>query len=369
MGDLIEKVTDFFKNEDLIDFVYTFFKERPELLIVVVAVVFIFVLSLWTMLERVQKRGVIALVPVYRFAALFKGVGLNPWLSILMIIPGVNFIMRIIFYVRVAKTFRRTYFMVPFLVVLPLLFLPIVAFGDGRCSHVRLPKVKKVKKSKVAKRMPETEAEPKTNIESESFDSGWLTADDILEEAMPKQAVAPSRSQKEFVPKKKGGFSIKINGDDEPVKRSGGFSIKVEGDDEPEEIHVLTMAELRQKRAQSKVMKNNNRHVVINDISAPKKAKHIETKKPQQPVKKAAVKVPKADRMPSMGQGPRSVDIARQRTKAEIVKGGEYERLLRKQQREQKNRESGTRRGVRQMDIVAKKKTVSKKKTSSRKIM
>lgn len=75
------------------------------------------------------------LIPIYRWAVLFRGVGLSPWLSLVMLLPGINLVLLIIFYFYLARVFRRSYFMVLGLIVLPVIFLPIFAFGEGKCDH------------------------------------------------------------------------------------------------------------------------------------------------------------------------------------------------------------------------------------------
>ncbi len=267
MGETIREVISFLKNEDIIDYVYTLFKEKPELLIVAVAVVYIMVLSLWTMLERLRKRGAVALVPVYRFAKLFSGVGLNSWLSVLFLIPGVNFVMRAVFYTHVARKFHRSYFLVPFLVLLPIVFLPIVAFGDGRCNHTRLKKIKEKKTdgdSSGEKSLPA--GEDKGVAESKMQQTASVAQKPVPLSPYKTPTVIPpkvplgpvTKARQEVAP----AFLSK-----EPVKEKKSFSITVDGGDEVEEIRVLTMAELKRERAQVKEAQKGH-EIIINDYTA-----------------------------------------------------------------------------------------------------
>ena len=252
MGSLVEEIINYLKSEDILDLLYTYAVEHIELLCIVIAFVFIMVLCLWTMLERLQKRGWIALIPIYRFIVLFKAVGISPWLVILMLIPGVNLIMRTVFYVFIARRFDRSYWMGPGLLILPLVFLPIVSFGDGTCPHIRIPKQKRERKNR-APLTQESKAET-----------------DKKEIPLIETSSVTSATKK---PEEKGS-TVKNNNKTEPPR-------------------VLAMAELKQKRA---------------------------------------------DRMPSMKQGPKGKDIARQKAKAQKVQEGEYAKLLRQQQVAQKKR-------------------------------
>ncbi|MBR5389082.1 hypothetical protein IK146_00750 [Candidatus Saccharibacteria bacterium] len=144
MGGIVKEVISFFRRSDFVEVIFLYLSEHYELLLIAAAIIFIMVLSLWVILERLRKKGWVALIPLYRFVVLFKAIGLRTWCAVLMLIPGVNISMRIVFYIALAKRFNRNYFFVPLLVILPLVFLPIVAFGEGQ--HIYVKRERKLKK-------------------------------------------------------------------------------------------------------------------------------------------------------------------------------------------------------------------------------
>lgn len=312
MGDVIQKAMNYLQQEDILDVAYTYAIEHYELLVIAAAVVFIIVLSLWTMLERMQKRGWVALVPFYRFVVLFKAVGLSPWLALLLIVPGINLIMRVIFYVYVARKFSRSYLLVPCLTVMPLVFLPIVAFGDGQCPHVKVERRKREKKVRKNKRTT-VEIMLPTEFEDSAKEKRSVTvtpqkSDEIKPETEPKKTISEVRVVK---------------------------------------IHdvALSMAELKIQRQEAKNVKEKRKTAVAAKSAEPKLK--YEEMKPQ---------IPKADRMPTMGQGAISRNLAVQKEKAKEVQTSEYDRLLRKQQEAQKKRQERKpqQRKTPAVDVVAK---------------
>ena len=151
MGGLVQQIKAFFQDEDLLDTVLLFLKEHYELALIAFALIFIFLISLSTILERLRRKSWVAFIPIYRFVVLFKALKINPWCVILMLTPGVNLIMRVVFYVVLVKKFNRGYFFVALLTILPIIFLPVLAFGDGRHIHIARKDRTSVDKKRVAK--------------------------------------------------------------------------------------------------------------------------------------------------------------------------------------------------------------------------
>lgn len=169
MKEFIQDFISHLKWDEIVDFCDTVIHERYELLLIAAAIVFIMVVCLSTILERLHERGIVALVPIYRFTVLFSRVGLSPALSLLMLIPGVNIIMRVVFYIFLARKFDRSYVWVPFLVLVPIAALPIVAFGEGHCIRVKIPKRngKPAKKESQKKVVKKPEPKPVKKVEKE----------------------------------------------------------------------------------------------------------------------------------------------------------------------------------------------------------
>ncbi len=379
MGNLIEKVIYFLKHEDVFDVVYTFLLEHRELLLVVAAVLFILLLSLWTIAERLQKRGAIVLVPVYRFMVLFQQVGMKKWLGLLMIVPGVNLVLRAVFYVRIAQKFNRSYIFVPLLYIFPLIFLPIVAFGDGKC--VRLNKAEKngiAKTRRMEKRNAKLQKQAKgwrkqvAKAKPAAAETEQAMFDVVVAEIAGEAASSAHETRHEDVL-----MRIPVS---ETGEKTRNRKIDVIGRNVDTEARVLTMAELRRKRAEGRSTKK----------TPPKQQKLVRKAKdtmigpagPDRSLPKPTAQIaaekdivrPKADCMPTIKQGRRGMEIEKQKKIAEANQGTEYDRLLRKQQVAQEQRRRATTRakqGRQNIDIARStvaKSGATKKKAARRKI-
>lgn len=122
--------------DTILDEVITFCREAPELLLIGGSILFIFIISLWTILERLGEKGWKSLIPIYRFAILFNLLHCRPWLAILLIVPFVNLPIYILLCLRLARSFCRSKAFAVALIVLPLVFLPALAFGKERKPRV-----------------------------------------------------------------------------------------------------------------------------------------------------------------------------------------------------------------------------------------
>jgi len=280
MQEVIQKIVAFFRSVDIPELFETLVTEKQELLLIAGAVIFILLLSLWTIMERVQEKGWRSLIPLYRFVVLFDKVGMSPALALLLLIPGVNVILMIVFYFFLSKKFNRNYFFVLGLTVLPLLFYPIVAFGDGKCKHVKLKKHKEAKKSKAEARR-----------------------DAMLQKKKQKAEKA----------------AVKVS------KKSGTYiETPVVEQVSPEEP-ALSMAELRIQREAARHPRATRSYLEYDPTEMTVKLGN------------ASPAAGWADTMPSMGQGPKARDISKQKQIVEESRT-EYERLLKQQQEAQKRR-------------------------------
>lgn len=301
MKEFIDNVINHLNWEEIVDFCDTVIHERYEILLIALAIVFIMVVCLSTILERLHERGGIAIVPVYRFTVLFSKIGLHPALSLLMIIPGINLIMRIVFYVFLAKKFNRNYVWVPFLVLLPVVALPIIAFGEGHCIRVKVP-VRKEEEPVAKKVAP------------------------AVRNTTPARKVVAKPVQK-------------------PVKEEESIE-----DFERELEKVVEQAKTRKVSAPKTVPAKAEVKKPVNPprtrtIAQPSSMPTIKRRSVSTVSRPANVRKTKAEPMPSI-QGSRGVDISfgtKRVTKAKT----EYELLLEQQQAAQRKREKyGTPRGT-----------------------
>lgn len=88
--------------------------------------------SLWRIFEKAGEEGWKALIPIYNLVILLKIVGKPAWwIALMVLIPLANFILMIITYNMLAKSFGKGEGFTIGLVVFGFIFLPILAFSDA----------------------------------------------------------------------------------------------------------------------------------------------------------------------------------------------------------------------------------------------
>jgi len=148
--------------KDALESIELLILDSLEIKIIIIAAAIIGIVSIWTIYERIDERGWKSLIPFYRWVVLFSGVGLSPWLSLLMVLPGINLVVSVVLYIYMARVFRRSYFFVLGLVLLPFIFIPIIAFGEGRCDHYQ-PHARFIDMPLESKEVKKVEARPNDN--------------------------------------------------------------------------------------------------------------------------------------------------------------------------------------------------------------
>ena len=101
-----------------------------SLIYLVIAVIVI--ASLWKVFTKAGKPGWAAIIPIYNLYVLLQIVGRPWWWLLLMLIPIVNFIIAIIVYIDLAKSFGKGVGFGIGLLFLSFIFLPILGFGDAQ---------------------------------------------------------------------------------------------------------------------------------------------------------------------------------------------------------------------------------------------
>jgi len=99
-------------------------------LIIDIVVGVLVIASMWVIYSKAGKPGWAAIIPFYNFYVILQIVGRPDWWLILMFIPFVNFVVAILVYFDLAKSFGQGSGFGCGLVILPIIFLPILAFGD-----------------------------------------------------------------------------------------------------------------------------------------------------------------------------------------------------------------------------------------------
>ncbi|MBL8848997.1 MAG: signal peptidase I [Planctomycetaceae bacterium] len=97
------------------------------------------IIGMWKIFVKAGKPGWAAIIPIYNFIVLLEIVGRPVWWFILLFIPCVGFIIQIIIYLDLAKSFGRGSGFGIGLVFLPFIFFPILGFGDARYLGPAVP--------------------------------------------------------------------------------------------------------------------------------------------------------------------------------------------------------------------------------------
>jgi len=88
--------------------------------------------SIWKIFTKAGKPGWAAIIPIYNFIILLEIVDKPIWWILLCLLPFVNVIAAIIIYIELAKKFGKDALFGIGLLLLPIVFFPILAFGSAR---------------------------------------------------------------------------------------------------------------------------------------------------------------------------------------------------------------------------------------------
>jgi hypothetical protein len=101
-------------------------------LIVVLAIAVFLIACQWKIYSKAGKPGWACLVPIYNIVVLLEIVNKPVWWILLMLIPIVNFVIAIIIIIELAKAFGKDGGFAVGLMLLPIVFYPLLAFGDSQ---------------------------------------------------------------------------------------------------------------------------------------------------------------------------------------------------------------------------------------------
>src|SRR5688500_13529869 len=90
------------------------------------------IISLWRIFEKAGKPGWAAMIPIYNIIVLHGVVGRPRWWVVLWLVPIVIFSAAVIVYLDLARSFGTTALFGVGMLVLPFIFIPILACGDAQ---------------------------------------------------------------------------------------------------------------------------------------------------------------------------------------------------------------------------------------------
>ena len=104
------------------------------IMFVYIAVLILCIVSLWKVFSKAGQPGWASIVPIYNVLVLLKVAGKPGWWFLLFLIPLVNFVIAIIVTLALAERFGKGAGFGVGLLLLPIVFLPMLAFGSATYS-------------------------------------------------------------------------------------------------------------------------------------------------------------------------------------------------------------------------------------------
>jgi hypothetical protein len=101
-------------------------------MIVWLIVVIFLIAAEWKIYTKAGKPGWAVLIPIYNLIVFLQIVGRPVWWIILLLIPGVNFIILIILVNDLSKSFGKGVGYTLGLIFLSIVFIPLLGFGDAK---------------------------------------------------------------------------------------------------------------------------------------------------------------------------------------------------------------------------------------------
>lgn len=95
-------------------------------------VIFVFIIaSIWRVFTKAGQPGWGCLIPFYNIYLMLKIAGKPGWWLIFFFIPVINIVVQIVMTIDIARNFGRGGWFAAGLIFLPIIFFPILAFGDS----------------------------------------------------------------------------------------------------------------------------------------------------------------------------------------------------------------------------------------------
>lgn len=99
---------------------------------IIVLLIVLLIVSQWYIYSKANKPGWACLIPIYNIIVLLEIIGKPLWWLLLFFIPGVNIVFAIWVTNLLSKSFGKNEGFTFGLLLLPLIFYPILGFGDAK---------------------------------------------------------------------------------------------------------------------------------------------------------------------------------------------------------------------------------------------
>ena len=100
--------------------------------VVAIAVLAFYIVTSWKIFTKANRPGWASLIPIYNTIVQLQIIGRPIWWWFLLLIPFVNIVVLIIVALDVAKVFGKGTGFGILLILLPVIALPILAFGSAK---------------------------------------------------------------------------------------------------------------------------------------------------------------------------------------------------------------------------------------------
>jgi hypothetical protein len=101
-------------------------------MLVELAILVVLLAAMWKVFTKAGEPGWAAIVPIYSAIVLLKIAGKPAWWFILFLIPVVNFVIGILVAIALAQRFGKSTGYGLGLAFLPIIFYPMLGFGDAQ---------------------------------------------------------------------------------------------------------------------------------------------------------------------------------------------------------------------------------------------
>lgn len=102
--------------------------------ILYLALIVFLIVTMWKIFTKAGKPGWASIIPIYNVFVMLDIAGKPAWWFLLFLIPFVNFIVGILVIAGIATNFGKGGGFVVGMILLPIVFYPILAFGSAQYS-------------------------------------------------------------------------------------------------------------------------------------------------------------------------------------------------------------------------------------------
>lgn len=101
------------------------------MVLIYMGIIALVIASFWRIFTKAGKPGWAAIVPIYNIIVLLEVVDQPLWMTFLYFVPIANLVVSIIVNIELANRFNRSTGFAVGLILLPIIFLPILAFSSA----------------------------------------------------------------------------------------------------------------------------------------------------------------------------------------------------------------------------------------------